>query len=150
MLSLNHITSVNTLMPRQYSRHFTVDTFKRIFLNENARSWIKISLKFVPKGTINSITALIQLMAWCPPDNKPISEPMMVRLPTHICVTRPQRVKLIHNLLAQFLSTAINPTLLTYYLHNSLPVFSAVQWRTRISFNENIWSLTWFHGRIKP
>ena len=33
--------------------------FKRIFLNENARISIKISLKFVPKGPINNIAALV-------------------------------------------------------------------------------------------
>ena len=32
-------------------------------------------------------------MAWRRPGDKPLSEPMMVRLPTHICVTRPQWVK---------------------------------------------------------
>ena len=32
-------------------------------------------------------------MAWRQPGDKPLSEPMMVRLPTHICVTRPQWVK---------------------------------------------------------
>ena len=32
-------------------------------------------------------------MAWRRSGDKPLSEPMMVRLPTHICVTRPQRVK---------------------------------------------------------
>ena len=31
-------------------------------------------------------------MAWRRPDDKPLSEPMMVSLPTHICVTRPQWV----------------------------------------------------------
>ena len=31
-------------------------------------------------------------MAWCRPGDKPLSEPMMVRLPTHISVTRPQWV----------------------------------------------------------
>ena len=31
-------------------------------------------------------------MAWHRPGNKPLSKAMMVRLPTHICVTRPQRV----------------------------------------------------------
>ena len=29
-------------------------------------------------------------MAWRRPGDKPLSEPIMVRLPTHICVTRPQ------------------------------------------------------------
>ena len=80
-------------MPRQNSRYFAVDTFKHIFLNENARSWIKISLKFVTKRPINNIPALVQLMAWRQPGDKPLSEPMMLRLPTNICVTRPQWVK---------------------------------------------------------
>ena len=52
----------------------------------------KISPKYVPKGPINNIPALVQIMAWCRPGDKPISEPMMVRLPKHICVTRPQWV----------------------------------------------------------
>ena len=42
---------VNTLRPRQYGRHFADDTFKRIFVNENVRISIKISLRFVPKGS---------------------------------------------------------------------------------------------------
>ena len=62
-------------------------------LNENIWIPIKISLKFVPKGPINNIPALVQIMAWCRPGDKPLSESMMVSLPTHICVTRPQWVK---------------------------------------------------------
>ena len=84
---------VKTLRPRQNGCHFADDTFKRIFMNENARISINISLNFVPKGLINNIPALVQIMAWGRPGNKPLSEPMMVRLPTHICVTRPQWVK---------------------------------------------------------
>ena len=80
----------NTLRPRQNGRHFTYDTFKRIFLNENFGISIKISLKFVPKGPINNIPALVQIMAWRRPGDKPLSESMMVSLLTHICVTRPQ------------------------------------------------------------
>ena len=83
---------VNTLRPRQNGRHFADDIFKCIFLNENVWIPIKISLKFVPKGPINSIPALVQIMAWCRPGDKPLSESMMVSLPTHICVTRPQWV----------------------------------------------------------
>ena len=85
--------SFNTLRPRQNGRHFADDTFKRIFLNENARISIKISLKFVPQGPINNIPTLVQIMAWRRPGYKPLSGPMMVRLPTRICVTRPQWVK---------------------------------------------------------
>ena len=70
------------------------DIFKRIFENEN--EWIppRISLKFVPKVRINNIPALVQTMAWRRPGDKPLSEPMMVSLLTHICVTRPQWVKI--------------------------------------------------------
>ena len=82
----------NTLRPRQNGRHFADDTFKRIFLNENVEILIKISLKFVHKGPINNTPALVQIMAWRRPGDKPLSEPMMVSLLTHICVTRPQWV----------------------------------------------------------
>ena len=33
---------------------------------------------------------LVHIMAWRRPGDKPFSEPMMVSLPTHICVARPQ------------------------------------------------------------
>ena len=64
-----------------------------ILLNESVWISIEISMKFVPKGPINNIPALVQIMAWRRPGDKPLSEPMMVRLPTHICITRPQWVK---------------------------------------------------------
>ena len=83
----------NTLRPRQNGCHFPEDIFKGIFLNENALMSIKISLTFVPKGPINNIPALVQIMAWRRPGDKPLSEPVMVGLLTHICVTRPQWVK---------------------------------------------------------
>ena len=85
--------NVNTLKPRQNGRHFADDTFKRIFLNENVRIPITISLKFVFKGLISNIRSLGQIMAWRRPGDKPLSEPMMVWLPTHLSVTRPQWVK---------------------------------------------------------
>ena len=87
--------SLNTLRPRQNGRHFADDTFKRIFMNENVGISILISLKFefVPKCLINNIPALVQIMAWRRPGDKPLSEPMMVNLLMYICVTRPQWVK---------------------------------------------------------
>ena len=72
---------------------FPDDIFKCLFLNENIWISIKISLNFVPNGPINNISASVQIMAWCRPGDKPLSEPMMVYLLTHICVTRPQWVK---------------------------------------------------------
>ena len=84
---------INTLRPRQNRRYFADDIFKCISLNENVWIAINISLNFVPKGLINHIPALVQIMAWRRPGDKPLSEPMMISLPTHICVTRPQWVK---------------------------------------------------------
>ena len=54
------------------------DIFKCIFFNENV--WIanKISLIFLPKYPIDNIPALVQIMAWCQPDTKSLSEPTMV------------------------------------------------------------------------
>ena len=89
----NAVALVNSLRPRPNRCHFADDTFKCIFEKEN--EWIspRISLKFVPKVRINNIPALVQIMAWCRPGDKPLSEPMMVSLLTHICVTRPQWFK---------------------------------------------------------
>ena len=67
---------------------FQTTFFKSIFFNENVPILIKISLTFVPKAPINNIPALVQIMAWRLPGDKPLSEPMMVSLLTHICVTR--------------------------------------------------------------
>ena len=77
-------TFIDTLRLRQNGRHFPDDIFKWIFFNVNVWISIKISLKFVPKGPINNIPALVQIMAWCRPGDKPLSEAMMVSLLTHI------------------------------------------------------------------
>ena len=45
---------------------------------------------FVTKGSINNIPALVRIMSWRRPGNKPLSEPMMVSLLTQICDTRPR------------------------------------------------------------
>ena len=74
---------------------FADDIFQCIFLNENCWILIKISLKYVRKGPIDNDRALVQIMAWCLHGDKPFSEPMMVRLLTHMCVIRPQWIKLI-------------------------------------------------------
>ena len=83
---------IKTLWPRQNGHHFPDDIFKCIFLNENVWILIKISLKCVPEDPINNIPALVQIMAWRLPGDKPFSELMLVSLLTHICITRPQRV----------------------------------------------------------
>ena len=63
-----------------------------IFLNENLWISIEIPLQFVPTGPINTIPALVQIIAWHRSSEKPLYEAMMVSLLTHICVTQPQSV----------------------------------------------------------
>ena len=50
-------------------------------------------LKFVPEVWINDIPALVQILAGRRLGDKPLSEPVMASLLTHICVSRPQWVK---------------------------------------------------------
>ena len=68
--------------------------FQTTFSNEFSRMkmfefWSKFHWSLF---LINKITALVQIMAWRRPGDKPLSEPVMVSLPTHICVARPQWV----------------------------------------------------------
>ena len=65
----------------------------------NAFYWMKMyefRLRFhwslFPKVQINNIPAMVQIMVWRRPGDKPLSEPMVVSLPTHICVIQPQWV----------------------------------------------------------
>ena len=68
-------------------------TFSNVFSwMKNVPIVIKNSMRFVPKGPINNIPALVQIMAWRRPGDKPLSELMVGKLLTHICVTRPQWV----------------------------------------------------------
>ena len=69
-------------------RHFWVH-----FLEQNAWISLKFSLKFLSRVPVNNIPALVQVMAWCRLGDKSLSEPMIVGLLTHICVTRPQWTK---------------------------------------------------------
>ena len=90
----HHHQSLNTLRPRQNGRHFADDVFKCIFLDENVWILLKISLRFVPKGPINNIPALVQIMAWRRTGDKPLSEPMMTQFNDAYMRTRPQWVKI--------------------------------------------------------
>ena len=51
---------------------------------------LKISLNIMLKCPINNIAALVQIIAWHRPGDKPWSQPKMVSLLVHICVTRSQ------------------------------------------------------------
>ena len=134
---------VNTLRPRQNGRHFPDDIFKCIFLNENVWISMKISLKFVPKVPINDIPALVQIMAWRRPGDKPLSEQMMVSLFSHICVTGPQWVNttpvyplwILDPLLAlargwhRYLFTTVHHCHYRGLLSADRPIVCAIQWK---------------------
>ena len=77
LLLLRCFTLINTLKPRKNGYDFPDDILKWIFLIENAWVSIKVSLKFVPKGTIDNNPVLVQIMAWRRPGDKPLSESMM-------------------------------------------------------------------------
>ena len=63
----------------------TDDIFKCIFLNENDRISIWISLKFVRRSPIDNKPALVQVMTWHRTGDKPLPEPMLMM---HIRGTR--------------------------------------------------------------
>ena len=115
-----YISALDTLRPRQNGRYFPDNSFLNVYV------WISIniSLKFVPRGPINDIPTLVQGMAWRRPGDKPLSEPMMVTLPTHICFTRPQWVNIhIREIRAKV-------------IYNASPhsVFARVIWFCMLSF----------------
>ena len=96
-----HIIAKLQLMQSLNLSHWGRDKMATILqtMFSNAFSWnknvwilLKISLKFAPKGQINNIPSLVQIMAWHWLGNKPLSEPMMISLLTHICVAWPQWV----------------------------------------------------------
>ena len=85
-----HVWNFSTHLGRDKNwRHFAYDIYKCIFLNRHVRIFLKNLLQMIK---IYNIPALVQIMAWCRPDNKPLSGQMMISLLTHICVTRPQWV----------------------------------------------------------
>ena len=99
-LHWGHSVSSVTFQARltHWGRDKMADIFQTTF--SHAFSWmknvwifIKISMKFVPKGPIDKIPSLVQIMAWRRPGDKPLSETMMVSLLMHICGTRPHWFK---------------------------------------------------------
>ena len=67
------LNAFNTLRPRQIARHFADDVFNFIFLYENRRVLIQISLKFVPRGPIDNKPVLVQIIACHLTGDKPLS-----------------------------------------------------------------------------
>ena len=68
---------------------FSTRHFQCILLNENVWISLTILLNCVPKVRMNNTPALVQILTWRRSGDKPLSEPMMMSLLMHICVTRP-------------------------------------------------------------
>ena len=68
--SSQYTSLTHALRPRQNGCHFAEDPFKH--MNETLRISIEFSLIFVPKGPINNIPALFQIMAMVLTRRQPI------------------------------------------------------------------------------
>ena len=83
----NDMVAVNTFQGRDTMAAISQTTHSSVFY------WMKIlefGLKF--HWSLFPKAGLMIFQHWFRPGVKPLSEPMMVRLPTHICVTRTQSV----------------------------------------------------------
>ena len=90
MVGMHYLTWITC----SYSFTLSISNYTDEHIDENIWIFIRISLIFVPKGWINNIPALVPIMTWRRPGDKPLSEPMMVGLLMHICDTRIQWVNL--------------------------------------------------------
>ena len=83
-------------------------------------------IEFAPSGPTVNILGLVQIIAWRRPVDKSLSEPVMVSLPNHICVTRPQWVNWIDMILWYIMSAEYDKNDKKYECH---PVIRIVaQW----------------------
>ena len=58
---INSLTAINSSPPGQNGRHFADNLFKCILVNEKFCISIRISLNFVPKGSMNNKSTLVQV-----------------------------------------------------------------------------------------
>ena len=96
-LNVLHVDCLYYNEPLTHWGRDQIDAISQTFSNAFSRMKINefrlgFHWSFVPKVRINNIPALVQIMAWRRPGDKSLSEPMMVSLLMHICVTRPQWV----------------------------------------------------------
>ena len=104
----NKIQRCNILRLRRNEQHFTGNIFEYIFFEKNVWIFIQISLHFFLKDPINIIQAMAHRMALRHPGDKPLSEPMMVNLSIHICITQPQWVN-PHNAASRHIPGELGP-----------------------------------------
>ena len=68
LVMVRHVTgylyALNKLRPRRKGHHIAHDIFKLILMGENCWILTKISLKFVPRGSVKQMSAFNGIMAW--------------------------------------------------------------------------------------
>ena len=65
---------VTTVRPEEDGQDCATDIFGHIFLNENCAILTGSPLKYVPKGPINNMPAMVQIMVWWQTGDKPSSK----------------------------------------------------------------------------
>ena len=124
--------SVSTHWGRDKIANISQTTYSNAFSRMKIYEFLlTISLKIVPKVRMNNIAASVQIMVWRRPGNRPVSEPMIVNLLTHICATRPQWVNCWRPvwMCASHSYLRINVTYkrYPYAIHNDLLYYSVLQ-----------------------
>ena len=76
VITIKHLTHLPT---DKMAAILAYTIFKCIFLNENDRIVIQISLIFVPRSPVDNKPALFQALAWCSTGDKPLPELMKTR-----------------------------------------------------------------------
>ena len=116
-------------------------------------SSIQISLKFAARGLSSTIPSFLKIMACRPPGDKPLSEPIMVSLLTHICVTRLQWVNCppAQQTFDVFLQYFVSDNGLSHVRHKTLPETMLVYYQVTpwewVSVTSIKWLCKKFHTR---
>ena len=86
-----YLEEILTHWGRDEMNNISQTTFSNVFSSMKMFQFrLKFHWRLFPR--VQLTIALVQIMAWRRSGDKPLSEPMIVRLPTHICTTRPQWV----------------------------------------------------------
>ena len=91
----------NTLRPEQNGHHVADNISSAFFYSKLQYLDSNFIAVCSHLGLIDNALALVQVMAWCPSGNKPLSDPMLTQL-THICINQPQCVNEINKNKAQY------------------------------------------------
>ena len=93
--TLNYGPFCNTLRPKRNVCHFTDSILKCVFLDKTYEFRLRHHWSLFIRIQLTITPALVQIMAWRRPGNKPLSETFVVSSLAHICVAQPQWVNFL-------------------------------------------------------